>query len=491
MLRKEIASRFGITPIISPAMSENQRRFISIYMGDAPHNQLANRSGDIKYPSLRIASKICSDVAKDTFADFKSSIMGNLFLDRQYQRIIDNKALSAAEKCNAGGMVILRPFVGSDEEYYVTISEIESFDVLKTNELDEIIAVVFRETFTDATGETPKYYTLYEKCEYTAGYDTEDGYVLGRYQVTYFATVSDSPGGDGTEINHRTIEPWKNYKNSVFNGASRPWFSVIIFPKENTFERNSIFGVPIFSDAITHLVELDMHAGRMRWELDATEAKIELEATLLKKTLKGINDAGDEWELPKGEDGLYRVYPGDTVAGSQFGARMFNPDPRIPVYQQYEQMLLRKTEDACGVYRGQISDPQAVEKSATEVISSRRGYAANIQRIQEAWQTGLEALITIFNEMESSVMVDDDGARQYVVGAVSDISTAFTWGEISVLSREQEFKERLTLKTNDIITAESVYRWYFGLDDDAPMPPGAMPGAFDDRENYRQDTAVF
>jgi A118 family predicted phage portal protein len=403
-------------------------------------------------------------VAGDVVTGVETAVIGENervnYLSEQYTTFVDDKLLSAAEKCCAGGMVVLRPFV-VENEIHVTLSEIDNFDVFATNEKREITGIVFRESLVM----NEKYYTLYEKCEYKI--HVVDESATGVYSIEYHATVADAPGGEEKEVPLSTVDKWADYQNVLIKDVSRPWFVVLNMPMENIFERNSVYGIPIFAKGMEHIVEADKHDARTKREVRVTEIKLDVETSML-NTVQDKNAAGGfRYELPEGEEGLYRSWKGDPQF-SKFGIQVFNPEPRIESYHRRMEHIKRNIEYSCGVSYGMLSEAQITDKTAEEVRASKRRYYRLVQRIQGKCQTALEQLVVVFDEMTSFYGFAPDGTYEM----------QFAWDDSVMSDRPNEFKERLALLASNVITGEEMYRWYFDISDDEEVR--GMPAPFEE-----------
>jgi A118 family predicted phage portal protein len=473
MNSEQVLKIFRVRPVISQNMANLQRLFLQAYEGKMPHNldqwNMGKKTPGI--PSLFIAATICERVAKDVITDLNTEVLGNEFIDAQYQRFVTalkNNIKSAVEKCNAGGMVALRPYFYNGE-IFVSIVDVDNFIVTETNTLKEITGIVFRETFA----REDKYYTLYEfhnfMMEPVEAKNGQPATMRGRYEIKYKATVSTSADTDGEEIAVKSIDRWATLEDVTIGDVARPWFVIVSMPGENIFERGSIYSLPLFAKALNTIAEADINAMRADREVAVSERMIDIPESML---VGSVNETGIEYELPDTRNKIFRKIPGFMDESTQ-KPEYYGGDPNVDGYETYQQKLYRMIEDECDLYNGMLSDPPSVERTATEVISSRRDYAAMIMHQQETWRDAMEALIVVMGEMAAFQGVGTTGG-----------TLQWEAGEVAVLTREQEFKELTALMGMGVISTEYMSAWYFGqpITDELRAVPAPLEMEGEDEE---------
>jgi A118 family predicted phage portal protein len=445
---------FKVKPIISPSMDARRAQYMAYYRGQAPHNLLLKKDGKTrKYPSLFTAATICGKFAKDVATELKTEVKGE-YINEQYQRFINSKLRGAVEKCCAGGMVALRPFL-ENGQIHVTVSDISAFIVTGTNALFDITGIVFEEKFSQDN----KHYTLFELCsfELAAGQPAAPGQPAPQvpvYRVLHRAMLSDTYDGDGQEVQLADVPCWAHLQpETVIHGAaSRPWFVIVKQPGENIHESNSVYGVPVFDRAMEWIIKADIHAARFDRELSVTERMIDVSTALLKLTPDKESPGKLVHELPETDEKLYRVYPGEPESGD-IGIKEWGGKPNILDYEAYDDYLARRTEGACDAFIGMISKPPTDIRTAAAVISSRQDYAANVLRQQEVWENAMKDLATVMGEI---------AAYHQIAPAAGEVTPTWEAGEVAIIDRATQLQEKLGLMAAGVLSADYVNAWYFG-----------------------------
>lgn len=422
--KKDIESAIGIEVAISQEMREAQELWRKIYAGQAPWN-----TKDI--PSLNLASGICVEAARAVTIEIESNITGDAradYLQAQYSRVLDELRKSV-EKCCAGGTLIFRPFVRGND-IYVTAVENNCYYPLKYNELGELISVVFIDTII----QEKKYYTLLEKCEWENG----------DYTISYSAYVSNDENALGREISLTSVERWANLPPSItFKDVKQPWFSIMKMPQVNHIEQNAPEGVSLFSKAIDLIREADEQFGRITWEYEAGEAAVYAPIEYFKKDVAG-NPI-----LPQGRKRQYRILDDKT---GEMGLHFHNPTFRDESLFNGLDKIKRQIEFVCGLAYGTISDPQSVDRTATEIKISRQRSYSTIADIQKATQTALKRLIAIM----------DDIATRYYLAPQGESEVSFQWDDSIIADRETEFRERKEAQNAGWLFPAENRAWYNG-----------------------------
>lgn len=244
IFRSKAKEEFNIEPVISQSMEQMIEKCFSIYQGK-PY--WLDDEEHIK--TINFAKAVCSETARLTMLGTKITIDGSTRAE-WLQKQIDNiyfKLRDWVEYGCAYGTVILKPNgKGID---LVTPNNFMITDY----ENGEITGVVFvnRETVGK------KYYT---RLEYHR-------FVDDVYAITNRCYIGDSENDTSKRIDIAKT-PWSELlEESFIQNVNSPLYGVLKMPHANNVDVDSPMGLPIFSDAIEELKDLDIAYSRNSKEI--------------------------------------------------------------------------------------------------------------------------------------------------------------------------------------------------------------------------------
>lgn len=253
---------------VYPKQSEELEEFISecgkIYKGEAPW---VNEDDHIK--TVNFAKSVASETARLATLAIGVKIDGSPRAE-WLQQEMDKYYYSFrhwVEFAAGHGTVILKPN-GDDVDCVLP----DRFVITDTDG-DEVRGAIFQDTKYDA--QTEKWYT---RLEYHRFDDN------GRYVITNRCYVGDSESDTNTAV---AIEktPWGGIvEEATVEGAEKPLFSVLRMPEANNVAYNSPLGLPVFSQAITELEDLDIAYSRNALEIADSKRTVLLDSDRLMPT---------------------------------------------------------------------------------------------------------------------------------------------------------------------------------------------------------------
>lgn len=244
IFRSKAKEEFNIEPIISQSMEDMIRKCFEIYQGkpywldDADHIKTIN-----------FAKAVCSETARLAMLGTKITIDGSARAE-WLQKQIDNVYFRIREWVEYGcayGTVILKPN-GKGIDLVVPgnfiVTDIEN---------GEISGVVF--VNQETVGK--KYYA---RLEYHRFIDDV-------YAITNRCYVGDSVNDTSKSIDIAKT-PWSDLlEESFIQNVDGPLYGVLKMPHANNVDVDSPMGLPIFSDAIEELKDLDIAYSRNAKEI--------------------------------------------------------------------------------------------------------------------------------------------------------------------------------------------------------------------------------
>lgn len=407
----DIAKDFNIDISTSNEMLSAIEKWSAIYNSKAPWL-------DEEVKSLHVAKTICEKVAKAVTIEFKTKV-DDKEIDKTYQRFIKNIRTNTEYALGKGGM-FFKPFY-SNGKIKISCIQADKFIPTKFDSTGELLGAIFIDQITRGK-------EIYTRLEYQELNDT----TLTIKNKAYKTTIYNS-NILGTKIPLNSVEDWNNIQDEIqINHVNKLLGGYFKIPIANPVDNTSPVGVAIFANAIDTLEEIDKQFSRTLWEYEGSELAIDVDETLLKKDQNG-NDI-----VPKGKERLYRKL---DMGKENDSWNVFSPEIRDTSLFNGLNELLRQCESQCGLAFGTISKIENIEKTATEIKSSKQDYYVTVSDIQGALQTALEDLIYSIDILMSLYGI------KHKVG----VSASFDWDDSILVDSEKKQSQALVEKNAGLI----------------------------------------
>ena len=238
----------------------------------------------------------------------------------------------------------------------------------------------------------------------------------------------------GDQIALSQVREWAAIQEETeINNVNRLLGGYFRIPIANPIDNTSPVGVAIFANAIDTLEEIDKQFSRTLWEYEGSELAIDVDELMFKKDKVG-NPI-----LPKGKERLYRTIDIDGEKTSKWN--VFSPEIRdTPLFNGLNE-LLRQCESQCGLAFGTISKIENIEKTATEIKSSKQDYYVTVSDVQGSLQTALEDLVYSID-----VLMSLYGIKHKV-----DADVSFDWDDSILVDSEKKQAQALVEKNAGLI----------------------------------------
>lgn len=411
---------FGVSPAVSLTMEQYIGLWYAMMVNTPPWQNC-----DVKAVGLPAA--ICREVARPTLVEFTANITGSKradYLNENFQTAKENFN-RALELGLALGGVALKPYIYGDK-MLVDVTGAAGFQPTKFDPSGRCIGGVFKDKPVKVNG---TYYVRLESHELNGT----------TYTIKNKAYYSDSSGSVGADAQLTTIPEWADIEPEVtIESVEGPLFAYFKPPIANTADSNSMCGMSIYGDAAT--VELIKQADeqweRLRWEYKSSERKV---------LMDGTSSTADMFNKR-----LFEVGP-FSPNGDFF--QHIEPQIRDDAIYRGFQNTLRRVEFNIGLSYGDISDPQTIEKTATEIRSGKQRKYVLISSIQTALEHTFDALIYAM----------DVYASLYSLAPAGDYEAVYDWGD-SILddqeTKDKEFAQDLQLLSAGILNHYEVRMKY-------------------------------
>lgn len=428
---------FGASPAVSLTMEQHIGLWYAMMVNTPPWQNC-----DVKAVGLPAA--ICREVARPTLVEFTANITGSKradYLNENFQTAKENFN-RALELGLALGGVALKPYIYGDN-MLVDVTGAAGFQPTKFDPSGRCIGGVFKDKPVKVNG---TYYVRLESHELNGT----------TYTIKNKAYYSDSAGSVGADAQLTTIPEWADIEPEVaIENVDGPLFAYFKPPIANTADSNSMCGMSIYGDAAT--VELIKQADeqweRLRWEYKSSERKV---------LMDGTSSTADMFNKRLFEIGPF------SPNGDFF--QHIEPQIRDDAIYRGFQNTLRRVEFNIGLSYGDISDPQTIEKTATEIRSSKQRKYVLVSSIQAA----------LAHTFDSLIYAMDVYASLYGLAPAGDYETTYDWGD-SILddqeTKDKEFSRDLQLTSAGVMNPWELRAKYFNEDEDTAK--AALPTAQD------------
>lgn len=428
---------FGVSPAVSQKMEKNISLWYSMFVNDPPWQ-------NCDVVSTGLPAAICREVARPVLVEFTANITGSKRAD-YLQECFDQAQegfRNALELGLALGGVAFKPYIYG-ERLLVDVTGAAAFQPTKFDPAGRCIGGVFRDKPAKVNG---KYYIRLESHEL-------DGTTYTIRNKAYYSDASGTVGGDAPLD---AVPEWADIQPEItIQGMEGPLFAYFKPPVSNSVDANSPCGMSIYGDnATVQLIkQADEQWERLRWEFKSSERKV---------LMDGTSSTADMFNKR-----LFEVGP-FSPTGDFF--EHIEPQIRDEALYRGFQNILRRIEFNVGLSYGDISDPQTIEKTATEIKSGKQRKYVLIDSVQSALTHTFDTLLYAL----------DTYATLYNLAPTGEYEASYDWGD-SILEdddkKEQErANDRQDLASGILNDWEYRAKWY---GEDEETAKAALPKAQD------------
>ena len=398
-LTSKAKEEFNIEPIISQSMENMISKCISIYCGkpywidDADHIKTVN-----------FAKSVCSETARLTMLGTKITVDGSARAEWLQEEIdkVYYKIREWVEYCCAYGTVIIKPN-GSGVDFVTP----EDFIVTNSNNgmIDGVV-------FINRAIEGKKYFT---RLEYHR-------FVNGVYCITNKCYVGDTKN-DTNKVVNIAKTPWKDLaEESFIQNVDKPLYGVLTMPHANNVELNSPFGMPIFSEALEELKDLDIAYSRNAKEIFDSKRTVLLDSDRLLPSGGKVAQTGTYFNRQRENMGLpdyvKNVYGNGTDDFYQEINPQLNTDTRLNGLNAYLSQVGYKVGYSNGYF---VFNEAGGIQTATEVESNDRRTIQLIKDVRDKVKGCITNVIYAMNAF----------ADLYDLAPVGVYEVVFDFGDIT------------------------------------------------------------
>lgn len=402
-LYQAIAKELGEKCIYDPLMAARIELWRTMYEGHAPWN------GD-RVPSAGIAASVSAEVAKLMSIEVMAELKGSEIISDQLESVLIPRLRQYAEYGVAKGSLIIKPIVVGDK-LGTQFIQADKFFPISYDGSGNVTACVLVEQFR----QNKRIYTRLEVHSISNGVLT----------VENKAYISESDGLLGSRCSLAEVERWQDLaEEQSFSGIDKLPFGYFKCPLANQLG-DSPLGASVYARAVEHIKEADIRYGEICWEYESKQAAVHVSESMLK-----YDKENDRFIMPDGQDRLYRALVYNTGATDKPLIDVYSPEIRSSEYFDGYNAQLRMIEFDCSLAYGTLSNPETVDKTATEVEASKQRSYTLISDCQAA--------------METAIRDWADGAlfwlRLYGLERSGSVDLKIDWGD-SILANPQLERE--------------------------------------------------
>lgn len=371
--------------------------------------------------SLRLEEGICREFADAALVEMEMQILNNEQLDKTLKKA----AVDLNKKMQNGlalGSLVLRP-LGPDKFEYITADKMIPISFDDDGKPNDIAFLSVKRV-----GENNYYFRL-ERHYFTNGNLTIEN--------NCYHSQSRSDIGQRCELEN--VPEWANIQPGpiIYPGMTQMDFGYYQNPVENKIDESGC-GVSIYESAIGLIRKADRQAARLDWEYESGERAIHVDERALKHS-KG------KTYLPKLSNRLYRGLNLDDGKDKEL-FKEYSPQMRDEAYKRGLEECKREIEFNVGLAYGDLSDVQDVEKTATEVLTSKTRKYNRVTAIQNNLEKCLQDFVqalAFYNgcymsgiefacKFKDSILTDEESERQQdrqdvSMGAMSLLEYRMKW----------------------------------------------------------------
>jgi len=398
---------------ISQPMADALSLWSSMYTNEAPW-----LSNDVK--SLNLAAAIAGEIARAVTIEMKVTLTGSAraqYLQAQIDRIIP-KLRQMIEYGAAKGGLMFKPFPNG-KNIDIDFVQADQFYPVSFDSNGNVTSCVF----ADQRRMGNDYYT---RLEFHAM--TSDGCVIKNQ-----AFKSQTKDTLGQAISLELVDAWKGLvPEAMITGIDRPLYAYFRFPMANNIDSTSPLGVSCFARAAatgnngTCLIQqADEVWSQLLWEFESGKRALYVDNSAFE-----TDKTTGKKKLPNQR--LYRTLNAMDAAeiGKEGFFEAWSPEFREASILSGLDAILKKIEFNCGLAFGTISDPQSVDKTATEIKISRQRSYATITDTQKAVSTAIDQLLWVMDIYASLYGLAPKGAYSSVYdfddSVITDHDAQFT-----------------------------------------------------------------
>lgn len=421
--KKTVQEALGLDVALSTPMIEGLTLWVSMYENKSPW------LGDDVF-SLNLAAAISSEISRTVTIEMEVDL-GNSprarYLAEQFEPLMEKMRIAVEYGCAKGGLM-LKPYP-QDKNILVDVVQADQFYPVKFDSSGNITAAVFVDQRLIG-----KYYFVRLELHDTHYEEVSDDgkTTLKGYLVRNLAFRSEVPDSLGQEVELKMVKDWADLEPvAIIQNVENPLFAYFKYPLANNIDPLSPLGISCFSRAKDSIKEADKQWSRFLWEMESGERAVYVDE------LAFARDDEGKPKLPNQK--LYRTLETGSMEGELF--KDWTPDIREEAILNGLDAILKQVEFQCGLAYGTMSDPNTVDKTATEIKASKQRTAATITDTQKSLEKALNQLF----------LAMDTWATMSKLAPTGKYEPVYKFDDSIIVDKDAQFQQDLQLEARTII----------------------------------------
>lgn len=425
----DFGQAFGVRDITSQEMRDAIREWFSLFYAQEPDEK--------EDPCQRIPVEVVDKLTKAVFSEYTAAAEEGSFTASVLAGLqaVRNKTMQQAM---IGGAAWLKPVIGRKGTVHFSVISRQSAIPLARDDMDRVCSL----GTTERTVEGGAYYTLLER-------RTVDH--LGYLTIENKLYASRTSGTLGTEVPLGTLEKYAELK-SVYT-YRKPVGSLGLIPLRMPLE-NCVDGSPdavsVYAPAVGLIHNINRNEAQMNGEFERGESRIIVSSDLLARDASGKKRLRDN------------IFVGVDEAPEDIGVTIFSPTLREASFLARKTEYLRNVESIIGLQRGILCDVEAVERTATEITSSKGGYAITIGDLQQVWQGAVMESVRVCGVLGELYQVYHGPE----IKPEDEVHISF--GDGVLYDRDKVNQEMMEQVQAGLLAPERYLSWYYDLPSETP-----------------------
>ena len=469
---------------VQTMMTDRQQAAIEDWYRVAITGEACNRDPETK--ALGLPAAICAELARLTTLELEVNIQGSPradWINRKMQKVISPRRRRILSVALALGSGAWKPYQAGDD-IGVSFVSADSLYPISTNVDGDLTEAVFINRIQDSDN-------VYNRLEWMhvlngpEDYhdkerellESEDVSAAAEYpcvQVINLAYRSNRKDSLGERIDLDVRPEWKDVEPIAYlPGLTKIPCGYFVTPIVNTVEPSSEMGAAMFAPGIPEIIDADVQFTRLDWEYEGGELGVDVDEQYLapmgesgapitdEESLRrfGVPAAALDKRMPKHSQRLYHGLNINTgIADGGTFYQIFAPNLRDGSYLSGLNQYLRHVESKCGLSFGVLSQTSEVEKTATEIISSRQKLYTTVSDIQAALEDALRGLIEALDFWADQL--------DNVPAGDGEPEITFKWDDSIIIDRQTEMAQwQAELQLG--LRSKAEYRQHFYGEDEA------------------------
>lgn len=413
---KKVVKDFGLDIQTSENIIDAITKWSNIYNKNEPWL-------DENTKSLHVARTMCEKVAKAVTIEFKSNC-SEKYLNGVYQKFLKKKR-KYVEQMLGKSSVFFRPYFDG-KNIKVSVIQADKFIPVSFDDDDNLTSYILIDQITDEE----KIYTRLEYNEY------KDNKIKIK-NICYKGNKNNVILA--TRIDLTSVDKWKEIKEiEIIENIDKLIGGFATMPTTNDLDNDSPIGQPIYHNALDVLEEIDHQFSRIIHEYEGTELALDIDETILTPDDKG------NLRLPKGKERYFRKW--NLKDEESKSITIFSPEIRDdPLFNGLNEYLIQ-VESACHLSHGTLAKPEAIEKTAQEIKTSKQDYYVTVSDIQAVLQDAFDDLLYGIYVL----------CKLYGIPVKNDYTTEYEWDD-SILVDKDTARNQSLIERNNNITSDVQY----------------------------------